>query len=76
MQGDKTPGTSKVPQQLSRYSTQVNSAIVKGPQSQQGAAIFAGCSFFPNLNPHLLSEIQAFTWSIEFSSQETDGRKD
>lgn len=66
VQGGKIPGTSKAPQQLSRYSTQVDSPIVSVPQSQQGLAIFADSSFFPNPNPHLLSEIQVFTLSIEF----------
>lgn len=42
VQRDKTPRTSKVPQQLSRYSTQVNSPILRVPWSQQGFAIFAG----------------------------------
>jgi len=43
--------------------------------SHQGLALFIASLFFLNLNPHLLSEIQVVTLSIEFSLQETDGKK-
>lgn len=55
-------------------STQANSATGRVP-CPTGLAIFIASLFFLNLNPHLLSEIQVVTLSIEFSLQETDGKK-